>query len=90
MISKSRGVPMASRRIFSYKPLWKLLIDKELNKTQLQDLAGLSLSTMVKLGKGDNVTTDVLALICKVIDCDISDICEIVPAESTPKTTPTN
>ncbi|MHC6177243.1 helix-turn-helix domain-containing protein [Glutamicibacter sp. X7] len=72
---------MTTNRIFSYKPLWKLLIDKDLNKTQLQDLAGLSPATMAKLGKGNNVTTDVLVRICETLDCDISDICEIVPAD---------
>lgn len=77
---------MATSRTFSYKPLWKLLIDKDLNKTQLQDLAGLSPATVAKLGKGSNVTTDVLARICEVLDCDISDICAIVPLEA-PETT---
>lgn len=71
---------MPASRTFSYKPLWKLLIDKDLNKTQLQDFAGLSPAIMAKLGKGSNVTTDVLARVCEVLDCDISDICELVPA----------
>lgn len=78
---------MATSRTFSYKPLWKLLIDKDLNKTQLQDLAGLSPATMAKLGKGANVTTDVLARICEVLDCDIFDICEIVLLEAPESTT---
>lgn len=76
---------MATSRTFSYKPLWKLLIDKDL--TQLQDLARLSPATMAKLGKGGNVTTDVLARICEVLDCDISDICEIVLLEAQESTT---
>lgn len=70
---------MATSRTFSYKPLWKLLIDKDLNKTQLQHLAGLSPATMAKLGKGSNVTTDILARICETLDCGIADICEVVP-----------
>lgn len=70
---------MATSRTFSYKPLWKLLIDKDLNKTQLQDLAGLSPATMAKLGKGANVTTDVLLRICQVLNCQIGDIVEVVP-----------
>lgn len=75
---------MTTNRIFSYKPLWKLLIDRDLNKTQLQDLAGLSPATMAKLGKGANVTTDVLARICEALDCGIADICEVLemPANS--------
>ncbi|CAB1025124.1 transcriptional regulator [Corynebacterium diphtheriae] len=72
---------MATSRTFSYKPLWKLLIDKDLNKTQLQDLAGLSPATMAKLGKGANVTTDVLLRICQVLDCQIGDIVEVVPTK---------
>ena len=67
--------------------MWKLLIDKDLNKTQLQDLAGLSPATMAKLGKGGNVTTEVLARICEVLDSNISEICEIVPLEAPSATT---
>lgn len=77
---------MATSRTFSYKPLWKLLIDKALNKTQLQDLAGLSPATMAKLGK---VNTGVPARICIVFDCIISGICEIVPVKPAPESTPT-
>ncbi|CAB0841313.1 transcriptional regulator [Corynebacterium diphtheriae] len=69
---------MTTSRTFSYKPLWKLLIDKDLNKTQLQDLAGLSPATMAKLGKGANVTTDVLLRICQVLNCQVGDIVEVV------------
>ncbi|MGV3103851.1 helix-turn-helix domain-containing protein [Rothia sp. 32237D007AR] len=76
---------MTTSRAFSYKPLWKLLIDKDLNKRQLQDMAGLSPATMAKLGKGGNVTTDVLVRICETLDCGISDICEIVDAEKIPR-----
>lgn len=61
--------------------LWKLLIDRAMTKTQLQELAGLSPATIAKLGQGDKVTTDVLARICKVLNCDIADICEVVPNE---------
>ncbi|MGV9197048.1 helix-turn-helix domain-containing protein [Arcanobacterium canis] len=72
---------MATRRVFSYKPLWKLLIDRDLNKTDLQAMAGISAATMAKLGRGANVTTDVLARICKALNCDIAEICEVVPNE---------
>lgn len=81
---------MTISRSFSYKPLWKLLIDRDLNKTQLQDLAGISPATTAKLGKGNNVTTDVLVRICEALDCGISDICEVVVTESAPKLTKTN
>lgn len=66
---------MPNSPTFSYKPLWKLLIDRDMTKTQLQELAGLSPATIAKLGRGRNVTTDVLARICEALNCDIGDIC---------------
>ncbi|AZQ99853.1 helix-turn-helix domain-containing protein [Trueperella pyogenes] len=71
---------MKTNLVFSYKPLWKLLIDRDLNKTQLQELSGISAATMAKLGKGGNVTTEVLARICETLECDVADICELVRA----------
>ncbi|AGL03765.1 helix-turn-helix domain-containing protein [Desulfoscipio gibsoniae] len=62
----------------SYKKLWKLLIDRDMLKKDLRETAGISTASMAKLGKGENVTTDVLVKICKALDCDISDIVEIV------------
>jgi putative transcriptional regulator len=62
----------------SYKKLWKLLIDRDMSKKDLREAAGISTASMAKLGKGENVTTDVLVKICKALDCDISDIVEIV------------
>jgi len=61
----------------SYKKLWKLLIDKDMKKKDLREAAGISTSSMAKLGKNENVTTDVLVKICKALNCDISDIMEI-------------
>ncbi|MDK8585747.1 helix-turn-helix transcriptional regulator [Corynebacterium kefirresidentii] len=72
---------MTTNRTFSYKPLWKLLIDRDMNKTQLQERAGISPATLSKLGRGGNVTTDVLSRICEALDCDIIDICEVVKDE---------
>ena len=63
---------------FSYNKLWKLLIDKNMNKKKLREITGISSASMAKLGKGENVTTDVLLRICKGLNCDISDIMEIV------------
>jgi putative transcriptional regulator len=63
----------------SYKKLWKLLIDKDMKKKDLREAAGISTSSMAKLGKNENVTTDVLVKICKALKCDISDIMEIEP-----------
>lgn len=67
---------------FSYNKLWKLLIDKSMNKQELKKISGVSSASMAKLGKGQNVTTDVLLRICTALECDVSDIMEIVPDES--------
>lgn len=64
----------------SYKKLWKLLIDKDMKKKDLQKIAGISASSVAKLGKNENVTTDVLVKICSALECDISDIMEMLVA----------
>ena len=58
----------------SYKKLWKLLIDKNLKKRDLQNMAGISGSSIAKLGRNENVNTDILLRICQALHCDISDI----------------
>lgn len=65
----------------SYNPLWKMLIDKGMNKKELRELSGISTASMAKLGRGDNITTDVLLRICVALDCQISDILETLPDE---------
>lgn len=60
-----------------YKRLWKLLIDREMKKSDLQRSANISQTTMTKLSKGQNLTTDVLARICFALNCEIEDICEV-------------
>lgn len=62
----------------SYKKLWKLLIDKDMKKKDLREAAGISTASMAKLGKNENVNTDILVKVCKALSCDISDIMEIV------------
>ena len=62
----------------SYKKLWKLLIDRDMRKKDLCAKAGVSHASMAKLGKSENVTTDVLVRICAALDCDIGEIMEIV------------
>ena len=62
----------------SYNPLWKLLIDREMNKKELRELSGISTASIAKLGKGENITTDVLLRICTALNCQISDIMETV------------
>lgn len=61
----------------SYNKLWKMLIDKEMNKNDLKEATGLSAASIAKLGKGANITTDVLLKICEAMDCDLEDIMEI-------------
>lgn len=63
----------------SYKKLWKLLIDKEMRKQDLREAAHISPASVAKLSKGENVNTDTLTKICKALECDISDIMEILP-----------
>ncbi len=65
----------------SYKKLWKLLIDKDMKKSDLLNAAGISRYTINKLNRGDNVTTDVLVKICRVLDCTMDDIMEILPED---------
>ena len=60
----------------SYNKLWKMLIDKNMKKSDLKEMAGISSASLAKLGKGDNITTDVLLRICEVMDCRIEDILE--------------
>ena len=61
----------------SYKKLWHLLLDRDMNKSDLQRLAGVSWSAISKLSKNENVNTDILLKICATLQCDISDIMEI-------------
>lgn len=65
----------------SYKKLWKMLIDKDMKKKDLRVATGISSSSMAKLGKNENVTTDVLVRICNALDCELSDIMELEPVE---------
>ena len=61
----------------SYKRLWKLLIDRDMKKKDLIEASGISTASMAKLGRGDNITTEVLLKICKALDCELEDIMEI-------------
>ncbi len=65
----------------SYKRLWKLLIDKDMKKKDLAAAAGISTFTISKMGKGENVTTEILGKICAALDCSIEDIMEFIPDE---------
>ncbi len=62
----------------SYKKLWKLLIDKDLKKTDLRQATGISTTSLAKLSKNENISTEILVKICKVLQCDIGDIMEVI------------
>lgn len=63
----------------SYKKLWKLLIDKDMKKKDLQAEAGISWSSVTKLSKGETVSMEVLIKVCKALNCDVGDIMELIP-----------
>ena len=65
----------------SYNKLFKLLIDKQMKKTELIKLADISSSTLAKLSKNENVSMDVILRLCQVLKCDIGDIVEITNNE---------
>jgi len=67
--------------IISYKKLWKILIDKEMKKGDLQKAAGISWASVTKLSKGESVSMEVLMKICHALDCNIGDIMDLIPAE---------
>jgi len=62
----------------SYKKLWKLLIDRDMLKKDLAEKAGISSTSIAKLSKNENVNTEILRKICTALQCDISDIMEMV------------
>ena len=65
----------------SYKKLWKLLIDRDMKKKDLIAISGVSQSSVTKMGKNENVNTEVLVRICLALNCYIGDIAEIVLPE---------
>lgn len=67
---------------FSYNRLWKLLIDKNIKKQELQKMSNVSAASIAKMGRCENITTDVLLRICEALNCEIEDIMERVPAKN--------
>ena len=65
----------------SYKKLWKLLIDKDLNKQTLSQTANISASTLTKVSKGETVNIEMLVRICNALDCEFHDVVELVSSE---------
>ena len=71
----------------SYNKLWKMLIDKKMNKTQLRTAAKISSNAMAKLGRDESVPLETLEKICNVLQCDIGDITEFIPTHDEDATT---
>ena len=65
----------------SYNRLWKILIDKNMKRKDLQEAANISSASVAKLGKSENISTDILLRICEELDCDLTDIMELMPGE---------
>lgn len=68
-------------KTISYNRLWKLLIDRKMKRADLKEQTGISTASIAKLGKDENITTAVLLKICNGLECDLSDIMELVPRE---------
>jgi len=62
-----------------YKKLWKLLIDRDMKKKDLCAKAGISTSSITKMGRGGHVSTEILAKICTALNCGVDDIMEFIP-----------
>ena len=65
----------------SYKKLWKMLIDRDMKKKDLQAATGISWSSITKLSKNENVSMEILMKVCKAMECDIGDIMELIPMD---------
>ncbi len=65
----------------NYNKLWKMLLDRGMSRTEMRIKAGISTKTLAKLGKNENVNTEILVKICKAMNCNVSDIMDIVATE---------
>ena len=72
---------MQNREEVSYKKLWKILIDKDMKKKDLQAVAGISWASVTKLSKGETVSMDVLMKVCKALNCNIGDVVDLIPED---------
>lgn len=68
--------------VISYKKLWKLLIDKDMNKGDLQKAAGISWASVTKMSKGESVSMDILMKTCRALNCNIGDIMDLINDEN--------
>ena len=78
MIKTDFLLRMVLKMAVSYKKLWKLLIDKDMKKKDLRIATGMTTTALAKLGKNEHVNTEILAKICKVLECNIEDIVEVI------------
>jgi len=62
----------------SYDKLWKLLIDKKMNRTAMKEASGISFNVLAKMGKGEAVSMESILKVCKALNCDIADVMEVV------------
>lgn len=69
----------------SYKKLWKMMVDKNLSKTELTHLAGITTNAMAKLGRGEEVRMKTLEKLCTSLDCKLDDIVEFIPNPQEPE-----
>ena len=79
---KQEGRTNVQQPTISYKPLFKMLIDREIKKKELAEMADISIATITKMGKNGNVNTDVLEKICKALNCKLNDIVTIVTGDT--------
>lgn len=73
-----QGGYMSEQVVVSYAKLWKLLVDKKINKTQLKDLAHISTNAVAKMSKNESVSLETLAKVCYALDCNIGDVIDII------------
>ena len=74
-------LPEVTQWLLVYKKLWKLLIDRDMKKKDLIAKSGISQSSVTKLGHNESVSTDIIVKICTALECDLTDIMELVPEE---------
>ena len=67
--------------IVNYNRLWKRLIDLNMSKTQLREKAGITTNAIAKMGKNENVSTEIICKICKALECQVEDVMELVDEE---------
>ena len=82
LLDKLELVTGSDKMEVSYKKLWKMLIDKDMKKKDLQAAAGISWASVTKLSKGETVSMEVLMKVCKTLNCDIGDIMELIPEDN--------